>query len=152
MPMFPALLLLWFLFAGSFTLTNLIIGTLVCALVTLLCTKFMGYSTRRFYGLFRKTGKVISYFLNLLKEIVLSNINVLKVIWGKTPDPLLVRFGCSLKSELLQVLVANSITLTPGTITVELENGQYLVHALDKPFADGIEECDFFTRAAELEG
>ena len=47
--MFVILLVLWLIFAGSVTVTNLILGALVAGLITLLCTKFMGYDTRHFY-------------------------------------------------------------------------------------------------------
>jgi len=150
--MFPLLLLLWFLFAGSFSLTNLLIGCVVCALVTLLSSRFLGYSSRHFYGSLNRTARVLLYVLNLLKEIFVSNWNVLKVIWGKKqPEAMLVRFRSSLKSEGLQVLAANSITLTPGTFTVSLKDGEYVVHALDRSFAEGIENCCFFEQAAKLE-
>ena len=47
------------------------------------------------------------------------------------PEPALVRFHTDLKTRTAQVLLANSITLTPGTITVEMKDGEYLIHCYD---------------------
>ena len=54
--MFIILLVLWLIFAGSVTVTNLLLGALVAGLITLLCTKFMGYDTGRFYRGFSKVS------------------------------------------------------------------------------------------------
>ena len=122
--MFVILLVLWLVFAGSLTVTNLILGVLVAGLITLLCTKFMGYSTKRFYGGLKKAGQ---------------------------PKPTLVHFRGEVQSDPLRVLVANSITLTPGTYTVRLEGDEYAVHALDEYFQVDIEYSAFFKMAQKVE-
>ena len=117
--MFPILLIHWLIFAGSLTVSNLILGALVSALLTLFCTKFMGYDTKRFYRSLRKTPRMVIYLAVLLKEIVRENFDILRFIYGKEkPDSMIVHFHSRLKSPGLRVLVANSITLTPGTYTV----------------------------------
>ncbi|MBR1566870.1 MAG: Na+/H+ antiporter subunit E [Oscillospiraceae bacterium] len=150
--MFVILLALWLVFAGSVTVTNLILGVLVAGLITLLCTKFMGYSTKRFYTGLKKAPAVAGYIGELLKEIVIANRDVLRVIYRKgQPQSTLVRFHTDLRSEGLRVLVANSITLTPGTYTVKLEGDEYAVHALDKSFQEDIENSAFFKLARKME-
>ena len=150
--MFVILLALWLVFAGSVTVTNLILGVLVAGLITLLCTKYMGYSTRRFYGKFRKADEIAMYLAYLLKEIVKENFDVLRFIYRKgQPKPMLVRFHGKVQSEPLRVLVANSITLTPGTYTVKLEGDEYAVHALDEYFQVDIEYSAFFKMAQKVE-
>ena len=79
--MFVILLVLWLVFAGSLTVTNLILGVLVAGLITLLCTKFMGYSTKRFYGGLKKAPAIAAYLAELLKEIVKENFDVLRFIY-----------------------------------------------------------------------
>lgn len=150
--MFPVLLLLWLIFAGSLTLTNIILGSAVSALITLFCSKFMGYSTKGFYSSLKKLPKLLKYLLVLFKEIVMANIAVIGIIYRREePHPNLVSFRSSLGREANRVLVANSITLTPGTFTVKLEGGDYAVHALDAPLNDGIEDNIFFRMARGLE-
>ncbi|MGB7206276.1 MAG: Na+/H+ antiporter subunit E, partial [Anderseniella sp.] len=57
----------------------------------------------------------------------------------------------SQKTEIGQVIYGNSITLTPGTITVDIENGELLVHALTQAGADGVKAGDMDRRVAALE-
>lgn len=150
--MFVILLALWLVFAGSLTATNLILGVLVAGLITLLCTKYMGYSTRRFYGGLKKAPAVAAYLCELLKEIVKENFDVLRFIYRKgQPKPMLVHFRGEVQSDPLRVLVANSITLTPGTYTVRLEGDEYAVHALDEYFQVDIEYSAFFKLAQKVE-
>ena len=150
--MFVILLALWLVFAGSVTLTNLLLGALVAGLITLFCTKFMGYSTKRFYRGFSKADEIAVYLAYLLKEIVRENFDVLRFIYRKEqPKPTLVRFYGGVQNESLRVLVANSITLTPGTYTVKLEGDEYAVHALDEYFQVDIEYSAFFKMARKVE-
>ena len=150
--MFVILLALWLVFAGSVTLTNPLLGALVAGLITLFCTKFMGYSTKRFYRGFSKADEIAVYLLYLLKEIVRENFDVLRFIYRKgQPKPMLVRFNGGMQQEALRVLVANSITLTPGTYTVKLEGDEYAVHALDEYFQVDIEYSAFFKMARKVE-
>lgn len=150
--MFVILLALWLVFAGSVTVTNLILGVLVAGLITLLCTKYMGYSTPRFYVGLKKTPALLGYIGELLKKIVIANRDVLRQIYRKgQPASTLARFRTPLKSEGLRVLVANSITLTPGTYTVKLEGDEYAVHALDTSFQEDIENSAFFKLAQKME-
>jgi multicomponent Na+:H+ antiporter subunit E len=72
------------------------------------------------------------YSLWLLCEIAIANWQVVKIVLDpKLPiDPVLIRFDSRVTSDLGITIFANSITLTPGTITVEVEQGEFLVHAL----------------------
>ena len=151
--MFLALLVLWLVFAGSITVSNLVLGTLVSGLITLFCHFFMGYSSKAFFASLKKLGAMLHYLCVLMSEILKSNIAVIKIIWGKEPPkPNLVRFKSSLKSDAFKVLVANSITLTPGTYTVVLDGQNYAVHALDASLNEGIEENVFFQMTEKMEG
>jgi multicomponent Na+:H+ antiporter subunit E len=112
----------------------------------------MGYSTRRFYGGLKKAPAIAAYLAELLKEIVKENFDVLRFIYRKgQPKPRLVSFHGKVQSEPLRVLVANSITLTPGTYTVRLEGDEYAVHALDEYFQVDIEYSAFFKMARKVE-
>lgn len=73
------------------------------------------------------------YLLWLMAEIAKSNWAVTKIILsGKTPDSQkMFEVPVTQKSEIAQVIFANSITLTPGTVTVESEDDNFIVHALD---------------------
>ena len=150
--MFLFLLIIWFIFVGSLTVKNLIIGIIVSGLLTLFCSRFMGYSTKGFVKWLGKAGKTFAYLAFLLKEIFVSNIAVLRFIYSKKePQPELVHFKPGLKTEKARVVLANSITLTPGTYTTGLEGDEFTVHALDRSFADSIEDCSFAKKCRDLE-
>ena len=63
----------------------------------------------------------------------------------------MVRFKTDLKTTPARIMLANCITLTPGTITVSLEENEYVVHCLDKSLAEGINSSIFVTLLKELE-
>ena len=146
------LLALWLIFSGSLTPTGLAFGALVAGLVTLFCSRFLGYDSRRFCRRLRRLPAFLLYLSLLFREIVRESFLVIGWIWRrKQPEPTLVRFTSTLESEGLRVLVADSITLTPGTYTVKLEGREYAVHALDDSFQPGIEYSAFFRMAKRLE-
>ena len=64
---------------------------------------------------------------------------------------MLVRFRTTLRTRVARVLLANSITLTPGTITVTLEGDELTVHCLDKTLAEGLSDGIFVRELEKLE-
>ena len=70
---------------------------------------------------------------------------------GFQNKPVIIHFKTDLKSRTARVLLANSITLTPGTITVSLEDDVYTVHCLDKSLAEGIDSSVFVKLLKKLE-
>ena len=98
-------------------------------------------------------GRFLLYLPWLLKEILIANVNVAKVILSpKLPiSPIMVVFGSTQKPELGRVLYANSITLTPGTITTGVEGDQLEIHALTWTAVDGREEDEMDQRVSIVE-
>ncbi len=100
--------------------------------------------------------KMTGYLGWLLWEIAKSNIAVAKLILSgdQCKRQKLFMAPVSCESEIAQVVFANSITLTPGTITVETENDQFIVHALDfsDDDMDALAEMDARVRATEMMG
>ena len=95
----------------------------------------------------------LQYLAVLMKEIILANITVLKIVLKskKKVHPVLVKFPAPLKSHLLQVILADSITLTPGTITVRLYEEKFEVHCLDESMAYGLDDSVFVKMLKKLE-
>jgi len=96
----------------------------------------------------------ITYWPWLIKEIIKSAWDVTKrILHPQMPiSPTLKEFKPSQKTDIGLVIHANSITLTPGTISVEVEPGRFLVHALTSEGAAGLAESEMDRRCAELEG
>jgi len=76
--------------------------------------------------------KIFGYYLWLVKEIIKANITVVKHIWlgGKSISPTLKTIKISQKTDMGKVIYANSITLTPGTVAIDLVDNEITVHAL----------------------
>lgn len=143
----------WLILNGRVTLEICVIGMLISAALFYFICKYMDYSLRKERLLFLLIPLFIRYFWVLVQEIVRANVCVLKIILSPElqPEPAFIYFETDLKSGLSKVLLANSITLTPGTITVSVENNQYCVHCLDRELAEGMEESIFVDLLKEME-
>ncbi len=151
--MFVLLFCLWLILNGKITFEICVIGILVSAGVFFFVCRFMDYSIRKELLLYRMIPMSIKYLGILLVEIVKANFNVLSLLLSPKlqPEPAFVYFNPGLKSGFSKVLLANSITLTPGTITVSVENDSFCVHCLDREFAEGIEDSVFVKQLKEME-
>ncbi len=98
----------------------------------------------------RTTLRFFLYLPWLAYQIVVSNIHVAYlVLHPRLPiDPSLVEFDTTLRSEAGQVALAQSITLTPGTVTVDASNGRFLVHCLSRRSRAGLAEGTLQRRIA----
>ncbi|MBO5281734.1 MAG: Na+/H+ antiporter subunit E [Lachnospiraceae bacterium] len=151
--MFLVYFILWVIFNGQITLEICIFGVLIAALLFAFTCKFMDYSVKKELQLFRKLGKLLQYAFTLVWEVIKANLGTVHLILTQKEEiePVLVRFHSDLKSPIAQTLLANAITLTPGTITVSLENGEYTVHCLDESLAEGMDQSVFVKLAGEIE-
>lgn len=135
----------WIIFNGQVTTEIVIFGVVIAAAVFWFICKFMNYSLKKELKLYKSIGFLVRYGLVLLSEIIKANVEIIPRIYTveQAMEPVIVKFRVNLKSELSKVILANSITLTPGTITVALEGDEYTVHCLDESLAKGLEDCIF---------
>ena len=98
-------------------------------------------------------GRFWVYFPWLLKEILVANMNVARIILHpKLPvSPIMVHFQASQKTDLGRAIYANSITLTPGTITTGIQGQELEIHALTYQDVDGREEDEMDRRVSWVE-
>ncbi|MDO4941273.1 MAG: Na+/H+ antiporter subunit E [Lachnospiraceae bacterium] len=143
--MFLLFFLCWIIFAGDITPEFVIFGLAVAAVIFAFQCRFLDYSIRKEIKLYRNLIWGIIYVFVLVLEILKANIGVIHFILSAEDrvEPQLVHFKTDLKSDMARVILANSITLTPGTITVSLEEDEYTVHCLDKSMAEGMNESIF---------
>ena len=99
------------------------------------------------------TLKIPAYYTWLIKEIIRSNLVVVKHIWlgNKSISPVFATITASQKTEIGKVIYANSITLTPGTVSVNLEGDRILVHALLQESIKDLESGEMDRRVTQLE-
>lgn len=153
--MFVGLLLLWIIFNGKVTVEILIFGIVICsAIVGLLCK----ITDRNFFEYDKKILKKmyyrVRYYGILTVEIVKANLQIMDIILtpGKIEiEPVLSEFNSNIKRSSLNVLLANSITLTPGTITVDLDKDRFLVLGIDTSFNEGLDESIFVKELKKMD-
>lgn len=143
--MFILLLLIWFIFNGKITSELTILGVILCACIYFFMCRFMDYSLKKDAALMRRSVSFLYYIGILIAEIIKSNIQVMRLTLTdrEIAEPVIVAYKTRLQSRLGRVILANSITLTPGTITISLEEDELIIHCLDKTMAEGIENSIF---------
>ena len=94
----------------------------------------------------------IAYLPWLISRIIMANVQVAYlVLHPKMPiDPVFFVFRTQMRKGISQVTLANSITLTPGTITVSLEDGKYIIHTLKPPLASELAEAVMQNKVAKI--
>jgi len=135
---FAALLFLFWIFLSGH-LTPLMLGLGVASVaLTVYLSQRMNVIDHESYPL-HLTSKLPGFFVYIFREIIKANIDVaIRVLgWrGASISPQLVEIPRSQKTDLGAVIYANSITLTPGTVTIKLSEDTLTVHALNKEVAD----------------
>lgn len=136
--------LLWVIFNGRITPEILLIGLPVAAVVSLFSYRLTDYSHASDLKVARNIFFFILYALNLIREIIKSASSVmLMIIRGQTPEPVIIEFHSGFSSKMQNVLLANSITLTPGTITMFQEGDRFVIHCLRPEYGRGIDDSSF---------
>ena len=136
--MYLLLYLFWLILNGRWTFEVALLGLAVVAAVGLLSYILFGYTPRREWRIVKKLPLFVLYVFVLLWEILKANWAVLGFIVNehRTIEPTLVRFTTSLKTRFGRFMLANSITLTPGTITVKMDGDRLTVHCLKRSMLD----------------
>ena len=135
--------------SGYYTPLILSLGVISCLLCVHLTIKgkFLDNETLPIYFF----PRLIQYTLWLIKEILKSNIQTAKVIIMKSEEPELFSVKATQKTNEGKVTYANSITLTPGTVTTQIKNDIFEVHALTKDFGDDVRSSEMDKMVTWLE-
>ena len=123
---------LWLLMSGLYKTLIIFFGAVSVLLVTIVINRMSaedGYELKLSFNLI----KTIQYFAWLMLEVVKSNWVVLKIILSRQVkiNQNFLEISAAQQDDLARVIFANSITLTPGTVTIETENKTFLVHTLN---------------------
>ena len=149
--LFIALLIAaWVLWSGMFKPLLLGLGALSCAIAAVIAVR-MGYFDTRVFAL-RFNFRLFGFWAWLLREIVKSSIEVARVVLAREIrlSTRVVEIDASRLSPVDQAVLGNSITLTPGTLTMEATDGRLLVHALTVDCAGELESGEMLRRVAAL--
>ncbi len=152
--MYLLLLLFWIALNGKITVEILAFGVVLAGVIFWFMCKYLEYSPKYELCVAKNIGWIVVYFFVLIIEIFKSAVAVYKRVYSKKIEiqPQMVFFDVDIESEFLRFVLANSITLTPGTITVDVDGKHFCVHALDYTLADGIEDSAFIKLLKKMEG
>ena len=145
----------WLLWSGRYTIERtlvLVLGIVSCLAVVAIVRR-MGIVDSEGHPI-HLAGRAILYVPWLLLAILRSNVDVaLRILNPRLPvSPTLIRARATQKTALGKVIYANSITLTPGTVSVDVENDLVLVHALSRESAGELAEGEMDRRVTTVEG
>ena len=146
-----SLTLFWLSMSGHYTTFVLSLGAASVLFVVYLTRRMDLFDQDTFQ--FSIKWKHFGYWIWLGKEIFNSNIAVAKVVLSPRLNisPRMIEFKSSQKTELGLVIFTNSITLTPGTVSVDIEDDKIIVHALNAELARGVLNGEMDSRVTALE-
>ncbi len=144
---------IWVLLNGRLTWEIAAFGVLAAGALYGFCVAAFGLTIRRDLQMCARAPLFAAYAGLLLWEILRANFAVLWRVLSLrfVPSPVIVTVKPPLRTELARVMYANSITLTPGIITVTLEDGVYRIHCLDERFSRGLDDAPMVRLLRKLE-
>ncbi len=139
-----SLLGMWLILTGNFNMANILVGVGVSFSISLLYIKIFKHSEFEFINPFW----LLVYILILVKNLVISNIQIAIRVLSKDMNlkPKIVAVKTELKSDWKKLLLANSITLTPGTLTLDIKDDTLFIHVIEY---NSIEDKEKITKEFE---
>ena len=152
--MFFLYLLLWLIFSKQLSIEVVTTGIIISAVVYRFACVHMRYKPATDRKLLRNMLRGIRYAFILIWETSKANVAVFRIVFSRTIEiePRIIYFRTKLRTNVARVALANSITLTPGTITVALNDDLFCVHCLSGKIAEGIENSVFVRELLKFEG
>lgn len=142
----------WLLWSGFFKPLLLILGAFSCALVLLVAHRMSLFDNDIFA--LRFTSRLFRFWVWLGREIVRSSLEVTRVVLNpRLPiSPTVAEFDSSCEHQVDRAILGNSITLTPGTLTLSIDGQRFIVHALNEQGARDILGGEMDRRVSRLRG
>lgn len=143
----------WMLLSGETGLVLLLSGIIASLFVAYMSHDLLIGKADIRLG-FVRILRFIKYLPWLLWQVMLSNIDIAyRTLHPKMPiSPNIVSLKNEFKTEMGMVILANSITLTPGTVTIEVNEREFIVHAIAQDVADGLISGKMQERVKKIEG
>jgi multicomponent Na+:H+ antiporter subunit E len=137
------LFLFWLILSSSFAIESVVFGLIASIAVTLYSKDIIFDEEETSLYKFSGLVQLVRFIWHLILEVIKANIGVVKIVLDPSlpisPRFVVVEIPDKLKKDLNKVLYANAITLTPGTLTVDILEEGYLIHALTQDAASGLQ-------------
>ena len=148
--LFVILLSLWLLMSGHYTFLIISLGVISCLFCVYLAKRANLIDNEGLPLFF--LPRLLNYLLWLFKEIFNSNIGTAKAIITGNINPEIFIVKSSQNTDVAKVTYANSITLTPGTVTIQINEDKFEVHALNSDFGNDVRSNVMDKKVKWLEG
>ena len=148
--LFVILLSLWLLMSGHYTFLIISLGVISCLFCVYLAKRANLIDNEGLPLFF--LPRLLNYLLWLFKEIFNSNIGTAKAIITGNINPEIFIVKSSQNTDVAKVTYANSITLTPGTVTIQINKDKFEVHALNSDFGNDVRSNVMDKKVKWLEG
>ena len=141
----------WMLLSGKFDAFHLTLGA-ICSIIVAYLFHDLLFANVRVGDMRVVASRFVAYIPWLIEQILLANIHVVSLVLRRRMpiDPQIVTFKTKLETDISHVTLANSITLTPGTITMDIKDGVFYVHALSQKVADELNAGEMEDRVAHI--
>lgn len=143
----------WMLLSGEFSFILILSGIASSLFVSYLSHDLLIGKANAKQG-FKKFFRIIKYTPWLILQILIANIDlVYRTLHPRMLiDPMMISFKNKTKTDMGVTVLANSITLTPGTVTIEADKGNFVVHAISKEAADSLKKGTMQRKVRQIEG
>ena len=141
----------WVILNGRVTWEIVGIGAAATALAMLFLCRCCDWSLRKEGSVYRVAPLMLGYALTVILEVVKANLALCRVIYRGRPEPVVRTVPIQLKTRMARMVLAKSITLTPGTITLKCKEGELVIHCLTREMAQGLEDTVFERKLRKIE-
>ncbi len=148
--LFFILFSLWLLMSGHYNVLIVSLGIISCAFCVYVAKRGKLIDDEGLPIFFMP--RLLNYLIWLFKEILKSNLSTAKVIINGKVEPETFTVKTSQVTDVAKVTYANSITLTPGTVTTKIQKGVFEVHALNSDFGNDVRTNEMDKKVTWLEG
>ena len=148
--LFFILFSLWLLMSGHYNVLIVSLGIISCAFCVYVAKRGKLIDDEGLPIFFMP--RLLNYLIWLFKEILKSNLSTAKVIINGKVEPETFTIKTSQVTDVAKVTYANSITLTPGTVTTKIQKGVFEVHALNSDFGNDVRTNEMDKKVTWLEG
>ena len=146
-----AFFLFWMILNGRWTRETALIGVAVTLAAMLFMWKTCDWSFKKEGRLYLVLPRIIGFVLTVIWEIVKANLNMCNIVYFGEAEAVTRILHTRLTTRLAKMALANAITLTPGTISVNFQGDELTVHCLRPELAEGLDDLVFERKLLKIE-
>ena len=149
------LFLLWIVFNERMTTDVLIAGVIVVVLLSIVLNKVGLWKLENDSKAIKNLLRIIAFYFQLVAEVIKANFHMIALVLSSNPEerisPKIVKHKNKLGTDTGRVALANTVTLTPGTVTVDVSDNYILVHTIDEYARSGLDHSALEKKIEEME-